>query len=105
MLSVMKTILFVCSHNGGRSQIAEAIVNRFYNDNYEAKSGGANPTSINPHVMRAMKEIGIDISNRRAKDVREFLGQTFDYVVTMCGGDGDVCPFFPGGRNFINKQF
>ena len=107
MSEVMKreTVLFICNHNAGRSQMAEAILRRLHPDRYEAFSAGTEPMPVNPHVVRAMAETGIDISSARSKSIEEFRGRTFDFVVTLCDKARQGCPFFPGGNNFIHQAF
>ena len=92
----IKTVLFICTHNSARSQIAEAFLNSLCGDKYEAKSAGVAPTELNPYVVKAMLEVGIDISTHRSKSLIEFQGQTFNYVVTVCDAARENCPFFPG---------
>lgn len=99
----MKTILFICTHNSARSQMAEAFVNNVCSD-FKAYSAGIEPTSVNPYVVMVMAELGIDISKNRSKSVKEFAGETFDYVVTVCDHAKETCPFFPGGKH-IHKGF
>lgn len=103
----MKTrVLFLCTHNSARSQMAEGLLRALGGDRFEVASAGHRPTEVHPLAIAAMREIGIDISNQRAKNVAEFLGQTFDYVVTLCGDDAPgSCPFFPGGKNYIHVPF
>ena len=100
----MKSVLFICMHNSARSQIAEAFLNALCGDRYEAKSAAITPTQINPYVVKAMAEIGIDLSTHRSKSIMEFQGKTFDYVVTVCDAAREVCPFFPGEKE-IHKSF
>ncbi|MGC8716486.1 MAG: arsenate reductase ArsC [bacterium] len=99
-----KTILFICTHNSSRSQMAEGFVKALYSDKYKAHSAGIEPYSINLYAVRVMKEIGIDISNQRAKSINEFRGQIFDYVITVCDNARETCPFFPG-KKIIHKGF
>jgi len=101
----MKTVLFICTHNAGRSQMAEGMANHMFPDKVEAKSGGSKPSTINPLAIKVMKEIGIDISRQRSKHLDELEGQQFDVVVTMCTEDEDMCPFFPGGKEYIHHSF
>ena len=101
---VQKKVLFICTHNSARSQMAEAFLNKLYGDKYEAYSAGIEPKDINPYVVKAMVEIGIDISRQRSKSIREFWGQNFDYVVTVCDHAKENCPFFPS-ENVIHKNF
>jgi arsenate reductase len=99
-----RKVLFICTHNSARSQIAEGIMNHIYHDKYEAHSAGTKPTQVNPLAIRVMKEIGVDISSQRSKRIREFDGQEFDYVVTLCSDAEDICPFFPG-KEHLHKGF
>jgi thioredoxin type arsenate reductase len=95
-----KRILFVCIHNSARSQMAEAFVNQMCSDSYEAHSAGLEPGVLNPLVVEAMREVGIDIATARTKSVAEMLAQgpTFERVVTVCDeASAERCPTFPGG--------
>jgi len=98
-------VLFLCTHNSARSQIAEGFLKARYGDRYETFSAGTDPTSVNPLVVRVMREIGIDVSHQRSKDVRGFLGIQFDYVVTLCDHAREACPIFPGGARQIHHGF
>jgi arsenate reductase len=92
-------VLFMCIHNSGRSQIAEAFLNNLASDRFDAESAGLEPGKLNPLVVEAMKENGIDISKNLTKDVFDFFkqGKQFDYVITVCDeASGEKCPFFPG---------
>ena len=100
----MKSVLFICTHNSARSQMAEAFLNKLCGDKYEAKSAGITPTGLNPYVVKVMAEIGIDLSTHRSKSILEFQGKTFDYVVTVCDSARENCPFFPGEIE-IDKSF
>lgn len=77
---------------------------RRFSDSYEVFSAGTEPSRINPYAVRAMDEIGIDISHQRAKGINEFSEKKFDYVITVCDQARESCPFFPGGR-IIHKGF
>lgn len=99
-----RKVLFICTHNSARSQIAEGIMNHIYHDKYEAHSAGTKPTQVNPLAVRVMKEIGVDISSQKSKRIREFDGQEFDYVVTLCSDAEDICPFFPG-KEHMHRGF
>lgn len=79
-----KKVLFVCTHNSARSQMAEGFLNALYEDKYEAYSAGIEPTKVNPYAIKAMAEVGIDISKYRSKSIEEFRGKNFDYAVTVC---------------------
>lgn len=96
-MSNKKNVLFLCTNNSCRSQIAEGIVKQYYRDIFDVHSAGAKPTSVHPLAIRVMAEVGIDISKQRSKSVEDFADLEFDYVVTLCGDYAkDVCPIFIG---------
>ena len=100
----MKKILFVCTHNAGRSQMAEGYVNATYGDRYSAYSAGSEPASrVNPLVIRAMQEIGIGISDAKPKLIDEFDGIEMDLLITLC--DSGTCPLFPWAKETIHQTF
>jgi arsenate reductase len=80
-------------------------MNALYSDGYDAYSAGTHPTNVNPYSIKALAKIGIDISKNRSKSLGEYAGQKFDYVVTMCGGAQEECPFFPGAQKQIHAGF
>lgn len=84
--------------------MAEAFLNTLYGSRYEGYSAGVTSTKVNPYVVKAMAEIGMDISGNRSKSIEEFRGENFDYVVTVCDGARETCPFFPGEK-VIHKGF
>ena len=90
------SVLFLCTHNSARSQMAEAFLRTFYGDRFESYSAGVTPTRVNPNAIEVMKEIGIDISKHQTKSIEQFRGRTFDYVITVCDNAQKTCPFFPG---------
>jgi len=91
------SVLFVCVHNAGRSQMAAAFLTHFAGDKVEVRSAGSAPAdSLNPAVVEALKEVGIDISNEQPKVLTTSAVEQSDVVITM--GCGDACPFFPGKR-------
>jgi len=100
-----KRVLFICTHNSARSQMAEAFLNVLAPSEYVAFSAGTAPGTLNQYVVEAMKEIGIDISNNKTKSVNQFLEEQFDYVVTVCDKANEACPYFPGGKRRIHKNF
>ncbi len=100
-----KKILFICTHNSARSQMAEGLINHFFKDNYIAHSAGTKPSNVNPFAVRVMKEKGIDISEHTSKHVNTFKNHSFDYVVTVCDSAKEECPFFPGAKEYIHKSF
>jgi len=97
-----KRVLFLCTHNAARSQMAEAIANELHGDRLEAYSAGSAPEPINTYAIVAMKELGVDISGRSSKKMDEFEGQRFDVAVTLCSSDGEICPFFPDATEHVH---
>ena len=89
-------VLFVCTGNSARSIMAEALLRKHGGDQFEVHSAGTVPKGINPLTLRVLANAGIDASWARSKSVDEFLGQSFDYVVTVCDQARQVCPVFPG---------
>ncbi|MBS7626769.1 arsenate reductase ArsC [Candidatus Bathyarchaeota archaeon] len=102
---VKEKVLFICTHNSARSQMAEGLMRSLYGDFYEVYSAGTEPTGLNPYAIRVMAEIGIDISKQRSKSVSEFLGTKFDFVVTVCDQAKERCPYFPMGGKRLHKSF
>ena len=100
-----KRVLFLCTHNSARSQMAEGLMNALYADNFEAYSAGTHPTEVNPHSVKALAEMGIDISKNRAKDLSAYAGQKFDYVITVCDNAKEECPYFPGAKKQLHVSF
>jgi arsenate reductase (thioredoxin) len=99
-----KSVLFLCTHNSCRSQIAEGLLRSLYPDNYDVYSAGVVKTSVQPLAIKVMDEIDIDISNQSSKSIEVYKDRQFDYVVTVCDNAREVCPFFPG-KNIIHKNF
>jgi len=100
-----KRVLFVCTHNAARSQMAEGLMRNFYGDNFEVFSAGTNPSGVHPYAIKVMMEIGINISNHYPKSVEDFMDRDIDYVITVCDKAREACPFFPGGKKYIHKSF
>lgn len=103
-----KRVLFVCVHNSARSQIAEAFLKHFAGDRFEVESAGLEPGKLNPIVVEAMKETGIDISGNKTQSVQSLLdaGKTYDYIFTVCDEtQAERCPLFPGGGKRIHIGF
>lgn len=89
-------VLFVCTGNSARSVMAEALIRHKGGDAFEVHSAGTEPRGVNPLTLKVLAEAGIDASWARSKSVTEYLGQQFDYVVTVCDEARQVCPVFPG---------
>ena len=95
-------ILFLCTHNSARSQMAEAILRDLGGGRVEAASAGTEVTRVHPLAVREMAERGIDIGAQRSKHLTEFIGEKLDYVITVCDNAGESCPVFPGGPERIH---
>ncbi len=95
-------VLFLCTHNSARSQMAEGLLRHLAGDRFEAASAGTEATGVRPEAIRAMAEIGADISHQESKTLDRFLDKTFDYVITVCDAANETCPFFPGARKRLH---
>ena len=100
-----KTVLFLCTHNSSRSQMAEGLMNTLMSDKYIAYSAGTEPGEVNSFAVEAMKDIHIDISDHYSKSIEEFADKQFDYVVTVCDSANENCPVYLKGINHIHKGF
>lgn len=103
-----KKVLFICVHNGARSQMAEAWFNKVCGDDWEAQSAGLEPGVLNQIVVSAMREVGIDISGKQTRAVFDVWksGELFTYVITVCNeADAEGCPVFPGPAKRLHWPF
>ena len=91
-----KRVLFLCSGNSARSQMAEGLMKSLGSDQWDVKSGGTFPSYVHPLAIRVMEEIGIDISQQTSKAYGQFLEEKFDYIITLCDQAAISCPAFPG---------
>ncbi|MFX0151584.1 MAG: arsenate reductase ArsC [Candidatus Hodarchaeota archaeon] len=105
MVDQKKTILFICMHNSARSQMAEALLRKKYDNFFLVLSAGTKPTSINPYTRLVLAEVGIDISTHKSRHVRDFFDQKIDLVVTVCDSAKEECPFFSGANRYEHKSF
>jgi len=104
----MKKVLFVCIGNSARSQMAEAFLKKIAPEAFEVQSAGFKPGVLNPIVVEAMKDAGIDIALSKTKSVQDFIeeGRTYDYVITVCDeASAKQCPIFPGGGRKVHMGF
>jgi arsenate reductase len=101
----VKRVLFICTKNSSRSQMAEALINHDLAGSIYAFSAGMEPSFVHPLAVVVMKELGIDISTQRSKGLDEFAGQKFDYVITLCSQADQTCPVFFGGTKKIHIGF
>ena len=93
-----KRALFLCTHNSARSQMAEGLLRHLAGDRFEAFSAGTEATGVRPLAIRAAGEVGVDISGQESKTLERYLGEPFDYVVTVCDDANEACPVFPGAK-------
>ena len=104
-MSDRKRVLILCTGNSARSQMAEGLLRHRAADRFEVASAGVAPGHVRPEAIEVMSELGIDISRHRSKSVDEFLGQEFDYVITVCDNANEQCPVFPGQTKRIHWSF
>ncbi len=98
-------VLFLCTHNSARSQMAEGILRHLSGDRIDGFSAGSQPTDLHPLAVTTMAKMGIDISQQRSKHLNEFLDQSFDYIVTVCDSVRESCPTFPGDPERVHWSF
>ena len=98
-------VLFVCTHNSARSQMAEAFLREYGGDRFTAFSAGTEATAVRPEAIRAMAEAGIDISGHESKTVDRFVGEPFAWVITVCDQAREACPVFPGAEETAHWGF
>lgn len=98
-------VLFLCTGNSCRSQIAEGWANHLKSDMIEAYSAGIRPIGVNPKTTEVMAEAGVDISDHTSKHIDDLVGIDFDYVVTVCDNAREQCPVFPGRAKLVHKAF
>ena len=100
-----RRVLFLCTGNSCRSQMAEGLLRHLAGDRFEALSAGTRPAGLNPGAIEVMREIGIDISTHRSRHVDEFVAQEFDWVITVCDSARETCPVFPGAAARLHWSF
>lgn len=98
-------VLFLCTGNSCRSQMAEGWLRHLAGDRFDVASAGTHPAGLNQGAVEAMREVGVDISRHASKKVDQFLGERFDYVITVCDSAKEACPTFPGAASFLHWSF
>ncbi len=98
-------VLFLCTGNSARSIIGAALLRQMCGDAFEVHSAGTHPKGINPYTVRVLSAAGIGLAGERSKNVAEYDGQTFDYVITVCDDAAEECPVFPGAPERIHWSF
>ena len=104
-MSETKRVLILCTGNSARSQMAEGLLRQMGGGRFEVESAGTHPGQVRPEAIAAMREVGMDISGHRSKSAEEFVGQDFDYIITVCDNARETCPFFPGKAERIHRSF
>lgn len=100
-----KRVIFICTHNSARSQMAEGLLRHLAGDCYEVFSAGTQSTRVNPLAISAMAEKGIDISQHTSDHIDKYMGMEFDYVVTVCDNANETCPYFPTNKTRWHWSF
>lgn len=98
-------ILFLCTGNSARSQMAEGLLRLMASDRFETESAGTHPAGLNPMTVTAMEEMGAEVRHHRSKHVEEFVGQSFTYVITVCDRAKETCPVFPPAFKMLHWSF
>lgn len=100
-----RKVLFLCTHNSARSQMAEGLLRELGGDRFEAVSAGTEATRVRPEAARVMEEIGVDISDQESETLEGYLGDSFAAVITVCDSANESCPFFPGAEERLHWSF
>ena len=98
-------VLFVCTHNSSRSQMAEGLLHAYYGDRYEVYSAGTQPSGVNRFAIEAMEDLGIDLSGHRSDHVDAYADTPMDYVVTVCDSARESCPYIPALQQNMHRCF
>jgi arsenate reductase (thioredoxin) len=101
----MPRVLILCTGNSARSQMAEGLLRSLGGGRFEVESAGTHPSIVRPEAIAVMAELDVDLSAHRSKSVTEFLGQPFDYVITVCDNAADNCPVFPAATRRLHWSF
>jgi arsenate reductase len=98
-------VLFICTHNSARSQMAEGYLRHIAGDRFEVHSAGTEATAVRPEAIAVMAEIGVDISGQTSKTLDRYVDQPWDYVITVCDDANEACPVFPGAQQRSHWSF
>jgi len=105
MTTRVKKVLFLCTGNSVRSQMAEGLLNHMSHGEWKVQTAGIFPSYVHPLAIRVMEEIGIDISQQTSKSMNQFLNEAFDYIITLCDEAAQSCPTFPGQGKRLHWSF
>jgi arsenate reductase len=98
-------VLFLCTHNSARSQMAEGLLRHLGGDRFGVMSAGTEATSVRQEARAVMAELGVDISGQESETLERYLGESFDHVVTVCDAANEACPVFPGAKSRLHWSF
>jgi arsenate reductase len=101
-MTMPERVLFLCTHNSARSQMAEGLLRHLGGERFEAFSAGTEATHVRPLAIEAMAELGIDVSQQESKTLDRYLGEPFDAVITVCDQAAEACPVFPGAKRRLH---
>lgn len=100
-----RRVLFLCTHNSARSQMAEGLLRHLGGDRFDVHSAGTEATHVRPGAIAVMAELGVDISGQESETLERYLSEPFDYVITVCDDANETCPVFPGAENRLHWSF
>jgi arsenate reductase len=100
-----RRVLFVCTHNSARSQMAEGMLRAWAGDRFEVASGGTEARGVRPEAIAVMAELGIDISGHASKTIEQFVGQPWDWLIPVCEEACEACPYVPGAKAVLRWSF
>jgi arsenate reductase (thioredoxin) len=100
-----RRVLFVCTHNSARSQMAEGMLRAWASDRFEVASGGTEARGVRPEAIAVMGELGIDISGHTSKTIEQFMGQPWDFLIPVCEEACEACPYVPGAKTVLRWSF
>src|SRR6476659_6506191 len=102
MINHKRRVLFLCTHNSARSQMAEGWLRHLAGNRFDAYSAGTEATVVRPLAITVMAEVGVDISGQRSKTLDAYVNQPWDFVITVCDDANEACPYFPGGKKRLH---
>jgi arsenate reductase len=105
LTTMKRRVLFLCTHNSARSQMAEGFLRSMAGERFEVASAGTEARGVNPLAVRAMSEVGVDISGQTSKTLDRFIDEPWDHVVTVCDNANEACPIFPGATSRLHWSF
>ena len=100
-----RRVLFVCTHNSARSQMAEGMLRAWAGERFEVASGGTEARGVRPEAIAVMAELGIDISGHTSKTIEQFMGQPWSFLIPVCEEACDACPYIPGAETVLRWSF